>query len=76
MTGLQARVRRFIADRPNGIATDVDVYNHFHTVNRATVQAAILALASGHHIVLSEDGTKARSNQAYIDGKPVVGVRL
>ncbi len=61
MTPLQAKVRRFIADRPNGTTTDGEVYTHFQTTRRlpqGTVHAAFLALANAGAIVMSEAGTR------------------
>lgn len=74
MTPLQARVRRFIADRPDGTATVED----FNQRNFAPVGYidALAALATDGHVVVSENGTRYTIPHAIVDGKPVVGVRL
>lgn len=79
MTPLQARVCRFIADRPNGTATDGEVYAHFETTRhlpQATVHSAVLALANAGEIVMAEAGTRLHIPHAFIDGKPVIGRML
>jgi hypothetical protein len=76
MTPLQARVRRFIADRTDGTATDREIFNHFSTLRHGTLYNVLLALGNAGHIVLSESGTRFTIPQAFVGGRPVIGVRL
>lgn len=74
MTPLQARVRRFIADRPDGTATVEDFNQH----NFAPIgyTDALAALATDGHVVASEDGKRYTIPHAYLDGVPIIGKRL
>lgn len=74
MTPLQARVRRFIADRPDGIATVED----FNERGFASIEYrdAVTALAADGHLVVLDGGKRYAIPHCYPDGVPIVGKRL